>query len=102
MRQRPLARMPIRIACRSCNHRLLEWAIFTPADVSAFAQVWYRAKRRHSVSDHRVMNAVIDAVVHRFQGREEEEREEFRGPVESISKPLRLPVADHSLSGQRT
>ena len=65
------------------QHRLLEWAIFTPADVTAFAQVWYRAKRHHSVSDHRVMNAVLDAVVQRFQDREEEEREEFRGQLKA-------------------
>ena len=65
------------------QHRLLEWAIFTPADVSAFAQVWYRAKHRHSASDHRVMNAVLDAVVHRFRGRVEEEREEFRGQLKA-------------------
>ncbi|WP_295587529.1 DEAD/DEAH box helicase family protein [uncultured Lamprocystis sp.] len=63
------------------QHRLLEWAIFTPADVIAFAKVWYRAKRDHSASDHRVMNAVLDAVVQRFQEREEEERETFRGQL---------------------
>ena len=65
------------------QHRLLEWAIFTPADVAAFTQVWYRAKRDHSVSDHRVMNAVLDAVVQRFKDREEEEREEFRGQLKA-------------------
>ena len=65
------------------QHRLLEWAIFTPADVAAFAQVWYRAKRHHSVSDHRVLNAVLDAVVQRFQDREEEKREEFRGQLKA-------------------
>ena len=65
------------------QHRLLEWAIFTPADVTAFAEVWYRAKRHHSVSDHRVMNAVLDTVVQRFQDREEEVREEFRGPLKA-------------------
>jgi len=65
------------------QHRLLEWAIFTPADVSAFAQVWYRTKRHHSVTDHRVMNAVLDAVVQRFQDRAEEEREEFRGQLKA-------------------
>ena len=65
------------------QHRLLEWAIFTPADVTAFAEVWYRAKRDHSVSDHRVMNAVLDAVVQRFQDREKEEREEFRGQLKA-------------------
>ena len=65
------------------QHRLLEWAIFTPADVTAFAEVWYRAKRDHSASDHRVMNAVLDAVVQRFQDRKDEEREEFRGQLKA-------------------
>ncbi|MBK1723884.1 type I restriction endonuclease subunit R [Thiocystis violacea] len=63
------------------QHRLLEWAIFTPADVTAFAEVWYRAKRDHSARDHRLMNAVLDAVVQCFQERKEEEREEFRGQL---------------------
>jgi type I restriction enzyme R subunit len=49
--------------------------------VTAFAEVWYRAKRDHSASEHRVMNAVLDAVVQRFQERGEEEREEFRGQL---------------------
>ena len=65
------------------QHRLLEWAIFTPADVSAFAEVWYRGRRDHSATDHRVMNAVLDAVVQRFQKREEEEREKFRGQLKA-------------------
>ena len=65
------------------QHRLLEWAIFTPADVTAFAEVWYRRKRDHSATDHRVMNAVLDAVVQRFQDREEEEQEEFRGQLKA-------------------
>ena len=65
------------------QHRLLERAVFTPVDVTAFAEVWYRGKRDHSVSDHRVMNAVLDAVVQRFQDREEEEREEFRGQLKA-------------------
>ena len=63
------------------QHRLLEWTIFTPADVAAFADIWYRAKRDHSAADHRVMNAVLDAVVQRFLDREEGEREEFRGQL---------------------
>lgn len=63
------------------QHRLLEWAIFTSADVTAFAEVWYRPKRDHSARDHRVMNAVLDAVVQRFQERDEAEWEEFRGQL---------------------
>ncbi len=63
------------------QHRLLEWAIFTPADVTKFAEVWYRTKRDHSATDHRLMNAVLDAVVQRFQDREEDEQEGFRGQL---------------------
>lgn len=65
------------------QHRLLEWAIFTPDDVAAFAEVWYRGKREHSASEHKVMNAVLDAVVQRFMDRSEEDREEFRGQLKA-------------------
>ena len=65
------------------QHRLLEWAIFTPSDVAAFAEIWYRAKRHHSVSDHRAMIAILDGVVQRFQDHEEEKREEFRGQLKA-------------------
>ena len=63
------------------QHRLLEWAIFTLADVTEFAKLWYRAKRDHSATDHRLMNAVLDVVVQRFQDREEDEQEAFRGQL---------------------
>ena len=63
------------------QHRLLGWAIFSPDDVTTFAEVWYRSRRDHSASEHRAMNAVLDAVVERFRGRAEEEREEFRGQL---------------------
>jgi len=60
------------------QHQLLGWAIFTPADVDAFAEVWYRPRREPSAADHRAMNAVLDAVVERFVAREEAERDNFR------------------------
>ena len=63
------------------QHRLLEWAIFAPADVTAFSEIWYRGKRDHSVTDHRAMNAVLDAVVERFRDRAETEQEEFRSQL---------------------
>ena len=63
------------------QHRLLELTIFTPADVTAFAEVWYRAKRNHSATDHRVMNSILDAVVQRFLDHQEDEREKFRGQL---------------------
>ena len=61
------------------QHKLLEPAIVTPADVDTFAVAWYRPRREHSGSDHKQMNAVLDAVVERFTQREENERETFRG-----------------------
>lgn len=63
------------------QHKLLAWAIFTPADVDAFAEVWYRRKREHSAADHRAMNAALDAVVDRFKAREEGEQDTFRSQV---------------------
>ncbi|MGB0723238.1 MAG: type I restriction endonuclease subunit R [Gammaproteobacteria bacterium] len=63
------------------QHRLLEWAIFTPEDIDAFAEVWYRKKREHSGADHKQMNAVLDRVVDRFAQRDEEEQLEFRGQL---------------------
>jgi type I restriction enzyme R subunit len=63
------------------QHKLLEWAIFAPDDVNAFAEVWYRRKREHSATDHRLMNSVLDAVVQRFLDKEEAEQEEFRGQL---------------------
>ncbi len=63
------------------QHKLLEWAIFSPADINAFAEVWYRAKRDHSATDHRLMNAVLDAVVQRFTDREEQHQDEFRSQL---------------------
>jgi type I restriction enzyme R subunit len=63
------------------QHQLLEWAIFTPADVSAFAEVWYKGRREQSPSDHRQINAVLDAVVQRFSAHDEEDREAFRGQL---------------------
>jgi len=63
------------------QHKLLDWTIFAPDDVNAFAEVWYRPKRDHSAGDHRIMNSVLDAVVARFSDREEAEQEEFRGQL---------------------
>jgi type I restriction enzyme R subunit len=63
------------------QHKLLEWAIFAPGDVDAFAEVWYRRKRDHSATDHRLMNAILDAVVQRFRDKEEAIQDEFRGQL---------------------
>ena len=59
------------------QHFLLQKAIFTMQDVDAFSEVWYGSKRDHSATDHREMNAILDAVVQTFIGCAEEEQEHF-------------------------
>ena len=61
------------------HHRLLQPAIFTPQDVIEFAAVWFKARRDPTGQDHKVMNAVLDRCVARFEEREEVVQEEFRG-----------------------
>ncbi len=63
------------------QYKLLEWAVFTSADVDAFATVWYRGKREHSGSEHKQMNAILDAVVARFPDRNEDEQDDIRGQL---------------------
>jgi type I restriction enzyme R subunit len=75
----------------------LEWAIFAPDDVNAFAEVWYRGKRDHSATDHRLMNAVLDPVVQRFGDREGQEQDGFRGQLTAYrnlyaSSPRSFPI----------
>lgn len=61
------------------HHQLLQSAIFTPQDVTDFAAVWFKGRRDPSGQDHKLMNAVLDRCVARFEEREEREQEEFRG-----------------------
>ena len=61
------------------HHQLLQPAIFTPHDVTEFAAVWFKARRDPSGQDHKLMNAVLDRCVARFQEHEEPAQEEFRG-----------------------
>jgi type I restriction enzyme R subunit len=63
------------------QYRLLEWAVFTSADVDAFATVWYRGKWEHSGGEHKQMNAVLDAVLPRFTDRDEDEQDEIRSEL---------------------
>lgn len=63
------------------QYRILEWAIFSPSDVIAFAEIWYRECRDYSNTNHQLMNAVLDRCVEKFVVRGEEEREEFRGQL---------------------
>jgi len=61
------------------HHKLLSPAVFTPDDVVAFSEVWFKQRRDHSGQDHRRMNAILDRSVDRFKELDEAAQEEFRG-----------------------
>ena len=61
------------------HHKLLQFAIFTPEDVTDFARVWFKSRRDPSGQDHKLMNAMLDRSVQRFKEREENVQEDFRG-----------------------
>lgn len=61
------------------QHTLLTPAVFTRADIDAFASIWYRPTRESSAQDHQRMNAVLDAVVQRFELLDEKPQDAFRG-----------------------
>ena len=61
------------------HHELLQRAIITPQDVKDFAIVWFKARRDPSGQDHKLMNAILDRCVTRFEEHPEADQEEFRG-----------------------
>ena len=67
------------------HHKLLQPAVFTPADVNDFAEVWFKRRRDHTGQDHRTMNAVLDRSVDRFKALEESAQEEFRGKLTAFN-----------------
>jgi type I restriction enzyme R subunit len=67
------------------HHKLLQPAVFTPVDVDEFAEVWFKLRRDHSGQDHRLMNAVLDRSVDRFNDLDEVSQEEFRGQMTAFN-----------------
>ncbi|MHC9419880.1 type I restriction endonuclease subunit R [Sphingomonas citri] len=63
------------------HHKLLQPAVFTPDDVRDFSEVWFKARRDHSGQDHRLMNAILDRCVERFENLNEPVQNEFRGQL---------------------
>jgi type I restriction enzyme R subunit len=55
--------------------------VFTPAEITEFAEVWFKKRRQPTGQDHRIMNAVLDRSVTRFEDLDEPVQEEFRGQL---------------------
>ena len=52
--------------------------VYYKTEVEEFCRVFYRPKANHTSAEHARMNACIDPAVERFNGLEEDAREEFR------------------------
>jgi type I restriction enzyme R subunit len=63
------------------HHKLLQPAVFTPDEVRQFSEVWFKPRRDPSGQDHKIMNAVLDRCVVRFNDLDEAVQEEFRGQL---------------------
>lgn len=63
------------------QHKLLEWAIFSPEDVQRFCEIWYRGRRQTTGRENQGLNAILDQVVSAFSGRADEEQESIRGQL---------------------
>jgi type I restriction enzyme R subunit len=67
------------------HHQLLQPAIFTPAEVSEFAAIWFQPRRDLSGQDHRRMNAILDRCAGRFAEQAEDEQDGFRGLLSAFA-----------------
>lgn len=66
------------------QHKIEEWKIFSDEDVDAFCEVWFKSRKENSISEHRILNAIIDRAVENFKALEGENQELFKGQVISL------------------
>ena len=72
--------------------RLGAFPVYTEADVTGFAKVYFDPK---ATQDQ--LYAVLAPVVERFQALSEDEQQDFRGPSHRLRAPLRVPLASSDL-----
>ncbi|MFI9653288.1 type I restriction endonuclease [Guyparkeria sp. GHLCS8-2] len=66
------------------QHRLEEAQIFTPDEVNAFAEIWFRNRNEPTAADHQKINTVLDQAVERYKTLDDDEQEEFKGQLASF------------------
>jgi type I restriction enzyme, R subunit len=69
------------------QNELNETAIYLDTEVEQFCQIFFAPKQRQSQADHKIMNALIDKAVSRFQdllNHQEDEAELWRGKVQAF------------------
>lgn len=66
------------------QHGLQEAQIYTPEEITALCEVWYKNRKEPTPGDHKIMNSVLDKAVERYRELEETEQEEFKSNLVSF------------------
>jgi len=67
------------------HHKMLQYAVFTPDDVNDFASIWFKGRREPTGQDYRLMNAILDRSVTRFEDAEGTTQDELRGQITAFN-----------------
>jgi len=68
------------------QHRIEERRIFTKQEVDTFCEIWFKNRKQPTPSDHKHMNANLDAAVERYNKLKDEDKELFKGQLVSFRK----------------
>jgi type I restriction enzyme R subunit len=66
------------------QHGLQEAQVYSPEEITALCEVWYKNRKEPTPGDHKIINSVIDKAVERYKELEETEQEEFKSNLVSF------------------
>lgn len=66
------------------QHDLQEAQVYSPEEVTALCEVWYKNRKEPTPGDHKIMNSVLDRAVERFKDLDEDQQEEFKSKLVSF------------------
>jgi type I restriction enzyme R subunit len=56
------------------EHTILEWRVFTSADIQAYCEIWFSTKTELRTTEHKKLNAILDPAVENYNKLTEEEK----------------------------
>lgn len=71
-------------------HTLINWKIFTKAEVNTWCEIWFRNRLNPTGGEHKKLNALIDLATDRFKTFSEEEQNLFKGQLVSFRNLYRF------------
>jgi type I restriction enzyme R subunit len=65
-------------------HTLINWKVFTGAEVSEWCEIWFRNRMSPTGGEHKKLSALLDLAVERFKQLGEEDQDLFKGQLVSF------------------